>query len=198
EEDRIIESELTVYNNALASFCNYMLTKTREYDEIIKYFLTYSDLIYYLKQSSTGKKIIVDFYFNRGVDFFLSYNIAGKLFKASEFSHYFEYAIYIQESLVFVSRREEAEYVNNEIEKRKKGIKEISEWFSSDKPENTFEELRIYSERFWFEYLGYNVFTKLEEESKNELIDSIVTELLIEKKVLTNFNQVALAFCKVI
>src|SRR5690606_24654444 len=46
EEDRIIESELTVYNNALASFCNYMLTKTREYDEIIKYFLTYSDLIY--------------------------------------------------------------------------------------------------------------------------------------------------------
>jgi hypothetical protein len=198
EKDTIIDSELTVYNNALASFCNYILTKTRQYDEIIKYFLTYSDLIYYLKFSASGKKIIVDFYFNRGIDFFLSYNISGKQFKASEYSHYFDYAEYIKESLISLKRYEESEYVSNEIEKRKLGIKEITDTFSSDNPDKTFEALRLYSERFWFDYLGEKVFNKLKDESKNELIDSIVIELLIEKKILTNFSQVALAFCKVI
>jgi hypothetical protein len=198
EKDSIIESDLTIYNNALASFCNYILTKTKNYDETIKYFLTYSDLLYYLKLSSSGKKIIADFYFNRGIDFFLSYNVGGKQYKATEYSHYFEYAEFIQESLFFLKRNEEAEYIKNEIENRKKGIKKIADSFSADNPEKTFEALRLYSERFWFEYLGDKVFTKLKEESKNELIDSIVTELLIEKKVLTNFSQVALAFCKVI
>lgn len=198
ENDKIIDSELTIFNNTIASLCNYILTKTRDYDETIKYFLTYSDLIYYLKLSSSGKKIIVDFYFNRGIDFFLSYNISGKQHKASEYSHYFDYAEYIQESLVFVKRVEEAEYVKNEISKRKEGLKEIAEYFSADKPENTFEKLRVYSERFWFDYLGDYVFIPLREESKNELIDSIVAESLIEKKILTNISQVALAFCKVI
>lgn len=198
EKETIIESKLTVYNNSLASFCNYMLTKTREYDETIKYFLTYSDLIYYLKLSTKGKIIIVDFYFNRGIDFFLSYNFSGKKYKATEYSHYFDYTEYIHESLISIKRFEEAEYVKNEIDKRKLGIRDIADSFSAHKPERTFEELRISSERFWFEYLGDSVFTKLGEESKNELIDSIVTELLIEKKVLTNFSQVALAFCKVI
>jgi hypothetical protein len=198
EKDSIIESDLTVYNNALVSFCNYILTKTRVYDDTIKYFLTYSDLIYYINLSSHGKKIIVDIYLNRGIDFFLSYKISDKQYKATEYPQYFEYAEFIHEALVFVQRLEEAEHVSNEITKRKEGIKEITEIFSANKPENTFEELRLHSERFWFEYLGEKVFTKLGKESKNELIDSIVTELLIEKKVLTNFSQVALAFCKVI
>lgn len=198
EKDSIIESDLTIYNNALAFFCNYILTKTKDYDETIKYFLTYSDLLYYLKLSSRGKKIIADFYFNRGIDFFLCYNVGGKQYKATEYYYYFEYAEFIQESLFFLKRNEEADYIKIEIENRKKGIKKIADSFSADNPEKTFEVLRLYSERFWFEYLGDTVFTQLKEESKNELIDSIVTELLIEKKVLTNFSQVALAFCKVI
>lgn len=198
EKGKIIDSELSIYNNTLASFCNYVLKKTRDFDEIIKYFLTYSDLIYYLKLSTSGKKIIVDFYFNRGIDFFLSYNILGRQHKATEYLHYFDYAEYIKESLISVKRYEESEYVSTEIENRKLGLKEITDSFTSDKPDKTFEFLRIYSERFWFDYLGENVFTILKDDSKNELIDSIVTELLIEKKVLTNFSQVALAFCKVI
>ena len=193
-----MDSELTIYNNSLATFCNYILSKTRDYDEIIKYYLTYSDLLYYLKLSSSGKKIIIDIYFNRGIDFFLTYNIGGNQYKATDYPHYFDFSEYISESLRHYKRFEESEYVRNEIEKRKLGLKEISNSFSPDNPDKSFEALRLYSERFWFDYLGDEVFSKLKNESKNELIDSIVTELLIEKRVLTNFSQVALAFCKVI
>jgi hypothetical protein len=197
-QDQLIDSELTIYNNSLANFSNYILSKTRDYDEIIKYFLTYSDLLYYLKLSSSGKKILIDIYFKRGIDFFLTYNISGNQYKASEYPHYFHYSEYISEALLQCKRFEESEYVRNEIEKRKLGLKEISDSFSPDNPDKSFEALRLHSERFWFDYLGEDVFSKLKNESKNELIDSIVTEVLIEKRVLTNFSQVALAFCKVI
>jgi hypothetical protein len=36
--DQVFDSELTIYNNSLATFCNYILSKTRDYDELIKYF----------------------------------------------------------------------------------------------------------------------------------------------------------------
>lgn len=197
-QDQVVDSELTVYNNSLATFCNYVLSKTRDYDEIIKYYLTYNNLLYYLKLSSSGKKIIIDIYFKRGLDFFLTYNVGGNQYKATYYPHYFDFSEYICEALSHLKRFEESEYVSNEIEKRKLGLKEISNSFSPDNPDKSFEALRLHSERFWFDYLGDEVFSKLKNESKNELIDSVVTEHLIEKRVLTNFSQVALAFCKVI
>ncbi len=193
-----IETTYSSFLNKITSFCVYTLSKTSEFDDLIKYFLTYQDLLYYIQLTPNGKRNLSEIYSLRGLDFFLVFKFSGTTLTATDNNQYFEFAEFILNSLNFTNRKEEAEFVKYEIEARKQGLKEITEEFSIALPEKTLEYLRIHSERFWHNYLGEEIFSKIDIQSRNELVDSVVTEILIEKKVLTNISQLALAFCKVI
>lgn len=195
---KIKETELTYYINSLGEFCLFILSNTRDYDELIKYFLTSNDLLYYIGKSTRGKEIICNYYDIRGLDFFLNYTFNDEKVTASKNSFLFTYADLIYDSLIKFERNEEAKLVLNELENRKKGLTVITNTFSRSEPKKTFENLRVYSERFWIDYLSPDIFHKLHSESKSDLIESIVSEELIKQKILTNTSQIALALCKVI
>jgi len=110
----------------------------------------------------------------------------------------FSFGEIIQKSLESVGRIEEAKLVSKDLFERKKNTSKIVDKFSRKDPEKVLNNLRLYSERFWVDYLGRTTFQKLHSDSKSELIESMVSEELIKKNILTNASQIALSFCKVI
>lgn len=165
---------------------------TKERDPWIQYWLIAEQMIEEIALTKAGRQSIAKIYSKRGIDYFLYYPYGGG--KVINFWK----ADLVVECLKREGQIEEAKMVKSEIE-NKKNIVEIiglEASYAEGHEGFSFENLRLAGEKFWVEYFGLDIWSDLEKESKNNLIDSFITEFLLRKKVLSGWDQVVLAMCK--
>lgn len=177
-----------------------VLENTKEFDYIVQQILNYEDFLFYeMPKNKLRKEIACKIYELRGLDFFLIYHF-GKTTKAFEDEALFRSAELLPKFLTELNRKEEAKFLENELKIRKEKLKDITAEYSplNNSISETLENIKLIGERFWVDYLTIDVWNNISEESRNDLIDSFVVEVLLDKGMLNGWHQAILSLCKVL
>lgn len=194
---------LDIYEEWARTKCDFLLAvarNTRDDDAIIQHLLNYEDFHVEVLPFSFGPQFIVDLYELRGLDFFLYHYMGGET-DAHKDAALFENAESIVKALDRLGRKEESNAICSELVAKRKRMTEIGKEFQGpeyDPAVDLIGRMRIASERFWSEYLTSSVWVRLNERSRQELIDAFSTEYLLKKHVLSSWSAVALMLCKVV
>lgn len=136
---------------------------TRDYDLWIQHVLNLEDfLCLELQNTDGGKHVICELYDLRGIDFFLSFFLQGRVTAISD-PALFENSRIVPRCLSFAGRDEEAALVSREIEHRETHLKAIVTEYSPPSALSlpaTLECLRLAAERFWLDYLTSTVWAQ--------------------------------------
>lgn len=195
-----IETTYSKWIETYGSFIFEVAKLTKEEDPTLQHWLNYEDFIQELKLTQKGNEILVNIYELRGLDFFLIHYMGGETLAIDD-SALFTNVDCILDALKSIARYEEAIVLEQEIDKRKKGIKKIQNKYAMpdfESKHNTTELMRVQAEKFWVEYFSNQVWKYMQSTSRTELIDSFITESFLENGILQNWSQVALLLCKVI
>lgn len=196
------EIDLESWTNVFCDLILRIISHTREYDHIIQNILSYDNMLAHeIQYSKYATAIMCKIYDLRGIDFFLFHYAKGEAVSALENSWLFTTANFLVKFLVQNDRVEESLYIEKELAQRQKGLIKIDNEFLSPIRENqgnSLDLLRLQAERFWLEYLNEETWKFLHSISKSDLIDSFVTEYLLEYGVLSQWSQLVLSLCKVV
>jgi len=193
---------LNAWSDSTAKLLLRIVRTTKDYDFIVQQILNYEDfLLFEMRKNKLRKQIAVQIYDLRGIDFFLIHFFGGKT-TALDDDALWKSAELIPEFLKEFNRIEEAKYFEKELQKRKQKLKEILSEYNINKSSNQLEEiknqLKLYGERFWYEYLSINVWNNLSPISRQDLIDSFVLEFFLLRGILNGWSQIVLTLCKVL
>lgn len=194
-------SLLNKWADSLSQLLLRIVQQTKDYDYLVQQILNFEDFLFYeMRFTPERRQIACEIYNLRGVDFFLIHYMGAQT-TAHNDDALWNSANLIVEFLNESGRQEEAIRVNEELKKRKEQFKEIIAEYStidSESISETLENIRLVGERFWVDYLSPNVWRKIDELSRRELVDAFVTEIMLKKGVLRGWSQVVLSLCKVL
>lgn len=174
--------------------------KTRDDDGIIQHLVNYEDFHVEVFPFLFGPQFIVTLYELRGLDFFLFHYMGGET-TGHDDKALFEHAEFVGKALNKLGRTSEANAVIKDIIARKERLMDIQKDFQGpeyDPSSDILQRIKIVSERFWSEYLTPDVWVRLDNQSRSEMVDAFSTEYLLKQEVLSTWSAVALMLCKVV
>lgn len=195
------DSLLNKWADSISHLLLRIVQQTKDYDYLVQQILNYEDFLFYeMPLTPERKQIACKIYDLRGIDFFLIHYMGGQT------TAHIDNALWNSANLIvdFLSesgRQEEATRVSEELKSRKERFKDIIAEYStidSESISETLENIRLAGERFWVDYLSSDVWRKIDESSRRELVDAFVTEIMLKKGVLRGWSQVVLSLCKVL